>query len=134
LKRPGRDVGSERAELCDLELDGPSSPGREGESDEAAQAMASVGLLSNLVRLFHRGKKARAPFGLPLPHPFGPPLPQTEDPVVPRENPEPSRAWIEVTPFRCSVSGAALGAALGAAESCSVYHSGTLRGGTVVIA
>ena len=87
--------------------------------------MARVGLLSTLVRLFHRGKKDRAPFGPPLPH--------TEDPVGPRENPEPSRAWIEVTPFRCSVSGAALGAALGAAESCSVYHSGTLWG-TVLIA
>ena len=87
--------------------------------------MARVGLLSTLVRLFHRGKKDRAPFGPLLPH--------TEDPVGPREKPEPSRAWIEVTPFRCSVSGAALGAALGAAESCSVYHSGTLWG-TVLIA
>ena len=92
--------------------------------------MARVGLLSGLPRLLSRGKKDRPPFGLPLPHtPFGPPLPHTEDPVVPRENPEPSRVWIEVTPFRCSVSGAALGAA----ESCSVYHSAGSRSGTVVI-
>lgn len=92
--------------------------------------MARVGLLSDLPRLLSRGKKDRAPFGLPLPHtPFGPPLPHTEDPVVPRENPEPSRVWIEVTPFRCSVSGAVLGAA----ESCSVYHSAGSRSGTVVI-
>eukprot|EP00964_Phaeocystis_antarctica_P083640 scaffold52626_cov61-Phaeocystis_antarctica.AAC.3 len=93
--------------------------------------MARVGLLSDLPRLLSRGKKDRAPFGdRPLPHtPFGPPLPHTEAPFVPRENPEPRRVWIEATPFRCSASGAALGAA----ESCSVYHSAGSRSGTVVI-
>ena len=93
--------------------------------------MARVGLLSDLPRLLSRGKKDRAPFGdRPLPHtPFGPPLPHTDAPFVPRENPEPRRVWIEATPFRCSASGAALGAA----ESCSVYHSAGSRSGTVVI-